>query len=79
MKLLLQFVSLLSCLEEFTSSWRSSVCAIDRFTGVGIVGIDFEIIHTFTAYVCGKGMLPIRTGSQFTSSFVIVISATQYL
>jgi len=79
MKLLLQFVSLLPCLEEFTFSWRSSVCTIDRFMGVGIVGIDFEIIHTFTAYVCGKGMSLIRTGSRFTPSFLIVISATQYL
>jgi hypothetical protein len=59
-KLLLHFVSLLHCLEEFTFNWRSSVCAIDRFMGVGIVEIDSEIIPTFTSYVCVKHMSPLE-------------------
>ena len=42
--------------------------------GVGIVGIDSEVIHTFTAYVCAKGMSFVRTGSQLTPSILIVIS-----
>jgi hypothetical protein len=77
-KLLLQFLRLLPCLGEFTFSWCSYVCAIGRFMGVGTVRIDSEIIHTFTAYVCVKGMSSIRTGSQLTPSF-LMISAKHYL